>query len=96
MAYKQKYQGAPALLKALKGDQHTLPEHLKQSILDAPEDKKKDTKTAATKKVKGIGPIKKAGVGTKSIKERIYEDGRKKRKANTTKRATMTKKMYKK
>ena len=58
--------------------------------------KKKDTKTAPTKKVKGIGPVKKAGVGTKSIKERIYEDGKKKKKANTTKRATITKQMYKK
>lgn len=51
---------------------------------------------AAPKKVKGMGPVKKTGVGTKSIKERIYEDGRKKKKANTAKRATMTKKMYKK
>lgn len=43
----------------------------------------------------GAAPKKIAGVGTKSIKERIYEDGRKKKK-NAPKRATMTKKMYKK
>ena len=60
--------------------------------------KKQPTETAgaAPKKVKGMGPVRKTGVGTKSIKERIYEDGRKKKKANTAKRATMTKKMYKK
>jgi len=50
--------------------------------------KKQSTKTA------GAAPKKIAGVGSKSIKQRIQEDAKKKK--NAPKRATMTKKMYKK
>lgn len=46
-------------------------------------------------KTAGAAPKKIAGVGTKSIKERIYEDGRKKKKNAPKRAATMTKKMYK-
>lgn len=49
--------------------------------------KKQPTETA------GAAP-KKVGVGSKSIKQRIQEDAKKKK--NAPKRATMTKKMYKK
>lgn len=55
---------------------------------------KQSPKTAAAQKVKGMGPVKKTGVGSKSIKQRIQEDAKKKK--NAPKRATMTKKMYKK
>jgi len=47
--YKMKHQGVPALMKALVGDQHKLPEHLKEAIKNAPSKKepgnknKKDT-----------------------------------------------------
>jgi len=34
--YKMKHQGVPALMKALVGDQHKLPEHLKEAIKAAP------------------------------------------------------------
>lgn len=55
---------------------------------------KQSPKTAAAQKVKGMGPVKKTGIGSKSIKQRIQEDAKKKK--NAPKRATMTKKMYKK
>lgn len=35
--YKMKHQGVPALMKALVGDQHKLPQHLKEAIKAAPE-----------------------------------------------------------
>lgn len=43
-AYKMKYQGVPALLKTLVGDQNKLPENLKKAIEAAPGKKTTDPK----------------------------------------------------
>lgn len=53
--FKMKHQGVPALMKTLVGDQHKLPEHLKEAIKAA---KEKPAKKAAAKKY-GAEPVKK-------------------------------------
>jgi hypothetical protein len=58
--FQMKYQGkggAPALMKALVGNQHKLPENLKQAILDAPS-KKVDNKKFGEAKVDVDGKTK--------------------------------------
>ena len=50
--FKMKHQGVPALMKALVGDQHKLPEHLKEAIKNAPAKKDPDAKKKALEKAR--------------------------------------------
>jgi len=56
--FKMKHQGVPALMKALVGDQHKLPNHLKEAIKAAPE--KSPAKKYGDKVLKKDDPTERA------------------------------------
>lgn len=94
MAYKQSPRSP--LAKALKGNQHKLPQHLQDAIKAAPESPAKQTISGVAKAV-GAGPIVEAG---KMIKKGIENQkdvfgragyGMKKEVSNMPKKATKTK-----
>lgn len=80
MGYKMKHTGVPALLKALVGDQHKLPENLKQAILDAPAkmtnaELKKNKETMDYRQGKGRADVTKKGSVVKGSKDRKIGEG---------------------
>ena len=70
--FKMKHQGVPALMKALVGDQHKLPEHLKEAIKNAPAKKDPDKKMVGTK---GTKESRDAGVTYYADKGKSVEGG---------------------